>query len=96
MKLLFFWIFFGIDALICTIVAVFFFIGLGDGSVSWFNSGIWTTIWVVLTVIIAGSLGLKAVGHPVLGMILLLVLAVPGILSGFLLFLFVVTNSRWN
>lgn len=96
MKLYLFWALFGIDALICAIVAYFFFLGLGDGSVSSFNAGIWIATWVALSVIIAGSLGLKAVGHPVLGIMLLLILAVPGLLYGLFLVLIMVTKPRWN
>ncbi len=81
MKLWFFWIFWGIDALICTIVVVFFLLGLADKWVSSFNIGIWIAILAALAVIIAGSLWLKAVGHPVFGTTLLLFLAIPGILS---------------
>jgi len=96
MKLRLFKIFLGIDLLICAIVIVFFFVGLADGSVSSFNIGIWIIIYVVLAAIMFGSLGLKKSGYPVLGTILLLVLAVPGLLSGLFLFLFVVSGSSWN
>ena len=96
MKLWFFWIFWGIDALICTIVFVFFQLGLADGSASSFNFGIWIAIWGALTVIIAGSLWLKTVGHPVLGTLLLLVLAVPGILYGLFIIVMIVTQTQWK
>jgi len=96
MKLRLFWIFLSIDALICAIVIGSFFWGLIDGSVSSFNMGIWIIIFVVLATIITGSLLLKKHGQLVLGTILLLVLAVPGLLSGLFLFLFVVSGSSWN
>jgi len=96
MKLNLFKIFLSVDALICAIAIIFFFIGLVDGSVSSFNIGIWIVIFVVLAAIVFGSLGLKKIGHLVLGTILLLVLAVPGLLSGLFLFLFVVSGSSWN
>ncbi len=95
MKLRLFWVFFGIDVLICIIVVGFFFIGLIDGSVSSFNFGIWITIWAALAVIVAGSLWLKMLGYPVFGTILLLVLAVPGLICGLILFLTIVTNTSW-
>ena len=96
LKLRLFWTFWGIDALICTIVFVFFLIGLADGSVSFFNIGIWIAILITLIIIISGSLWLKVVGYPVFGTILLLVLAVPGILYGLFIFLTIVTETRWN
>ena len=95
MKLRFFWISWSIDAVISTIAFVFFIIGLEDGSVSSFNIGIWLIIFVVLTAIIAGSLWLKKIGYLLLGTMLLLILAIPGILSGLFLFLFVVSGTKW-
>ncbi len=96
LKLWLFWIFWGIDALVCTIAFLFFFVGLADGSVSSFNIGIWIPLLIALIVIIAGSLGLKVIGYPVFGIILLLVLAIPAILYGLFIFLTIVTNTRWN
>ncbi len=96
MKLWFFRIFWGIDALISAIVLVYFFIGLADGSVSSFNSGIWAAILAALTVILVGSFWLKAAGRPGLGTALLLVLGIPGVLSGLAIVLTIVTKSRWN
>ncbi len=96
MKQWLFWIVWGIDALICAITAVFFLLGIADGSVSSFNIGLWIAIWAVLGVILGGGFGLKRLGYPVLGTLLLLVLAIPGLLSGLFLFLFVVTGSTWN
>ena len=96
MKLWLFWVFWGIDAAICTIVAIFFLLGLANGSVSSFNIVLWIAIWATLAVVIAGSLWLKAAGRPVLGTLLLLVLAIPGLLYGLFLLLFVVTKTSWN
>jgi hypothetical protein len=96
LKLWLFWVFWGIDALICAIAGVFFLLGLTNGSVSSFNIGIWIAIWAALAVILAGSLWLKAAGHPVIGTVLLLVLAIPGICYGLFVFLFTVTKSTWN
>jgi len=96
LTLQFFWTFCGIDVLICTIVLAFFVVGLAEGSVSSFNIGTWIVIWASLTAIIAGSLGLKAAEYPVIGTVLLLILAVPGILYGLFLFLIIVTDTQWN
>lgn len=91
-----FWIFWGLDALICAIVIVFFLPGLADGSVSSFNTGIWIAIFAALIVILAGSLWLKVVEHPVFGTTLLLALGIPSILYGLFIFMSIVTKSRWN
>ena len=91
-----FWILWGIDALIGTIAAVFFLLGLANGSVSSFNMGIWIAKLAALAAIIGGSLWLKAIGRPVFGIVLLLVLAIPGILYGFFIVLVSVTKTTWN
>ena len=95
MKLWWFWLFWGIDALICAIALVFFLLGLTNGSVSSFNAGIWVAIWIALAVLLGGSLWLKAAGRPGLGTLLLLVLAVPALLYGFFILLFAVTKTKW-
>ena len=96
MKLRLFWMLWGFGALICTVILVFFFLGMVNGSVSSFNIGIWIGILAALTVILGGSLWLKKLGYPVLGTILLLVLAIPGLLYGLFIFLILVTKPSWN
>jgi hypothetical protein len=91
-----FWTLWGIDALIGAIAVVFFLLGLEQGTISSFNVGIWIAIFASLAIIIGGSLGLKEAGRPVLGAILLLALAIPGILSGVVLLLVTVSNTSWN
>jgi hypothetical protein len=95
-KLWLFWITWGFDALICAITVGYFFFGLAKGLVASFNIGIWIAILAALTVILGGGLWLKMAGHPVLGTMLLLVLAVPALLCGFCLVLFVASGSTWN
>ena len=92
MKLRFFWVFFCIDALICAITLFFAL----TGSMSSFNIGIWIGILAVLTVIMVGSFWLKEAAHPILGTMLLLVLAIPGILYAVFILLVIVTKTPWN
>jgi hypothetical protein len=96
LKLKLFWTLWGIDALICAIVAVFFILGVANGSVSSFNIGIWIAIWAALIGVLCGGLWLKVLGYPVWGAILLLILAIPGLLCGIFLVLLVTTNTTWN
>ncbi len=96
MKSRFFWFFLGVNFLICAITITFFFIGTADGSVNSDNIGIWTAMFAALAVVMGGSLWLKAVGYPVLGIMLLLVLATPGILGGVSLLLFIVSGTSWR
>ena len=91
-----FWILWAVDAIAAAIAVGFFFVGLADGSVSSFNAGLWTVLLLSLTVIIGGSLALRAAGHVVLAVVLLLVLAAPAILYGLFVLLIIMTHPRWN
>lgn len=91
-----FWILWAIDALISAIALYYFFVGLADGSVSSFNIGIWIALLAALTVIMAGSVWLRALGHPVLGAVLLLFLAIPGVMFALFMLLVIFSGSRWN
>jgi hypothetical protein len=71
------------DLLVAGVVSYFFLVGLTDGSVSSFNAGL-------------GSKALHAAGKAKLGVLLLLVLAVPGALAALFLILVLTTNPRWN
>lgn len=91
-----FWLPWG-AALIVAAVAVYFFIaGLIDGSVSSFNIVLWMGILAVVAAVIGGSLWLRLAGHPVLGMLLSLVLAAPGLLAALFMIIVVITKPRWN
>ena len=91
-----FWILWGIDAFIALIFVGFFVIGLGDGSVSSFNIGIWAVILLVLAVVLWGSYALRAKGNRAAAIAVAAVLAVPGILAGILLIATIVLHQRWN
>ena len=91
-----FWALWAIDALIGVIALFFFVAGLADGSVSSFNMGIWMAILAALAVVVGGSLGLKALGRPGLGSMLLLVLAVPGVLYAVFLLAVIMSGTSWN
>ena len=91
-----FWILWGFDALIALVVLYFFFTGLADGSVSSFNMGLWLIILLGLTAIMGGSLCLFAAGRSGLALMVLLLLAIPGVLYVLFLILLITTSSRWN
>ncbi|MCB0563963.1 MAG: osmoprotectant transporter permease [Phaeodactylibacter sp.] len=90
----FFWILWGFDACIALVALYFFFIGLGDGSVSSFNMGIWLIVLGGLAVILVGSLWLKGMGKLLLAKGLLGILAVPGLLYVLFMLLVIVSNPR--
>jgi hypothetical protein len=91
-----FWILWGFDAIIAAVAFVFFFLGLGDGSVSSFNMGLWALILTVLGGIMLGSLALKSIGQKFVGILVLLLLAVPGLLGGLFFLILVLSHPRWN
>jgi len=91
-----FWVTWAIDALTCAIALFSFLVGLSDGSVSSFNVGIWIALLAALGVVMAGSLWLKAIGCPGLGMMLLLVVAVPAVLYALFLLVVILSGSKWN
>lgn len=91
-----FWILWGLDAVITLVVLYFFVWGLFDGSVSSFNIGLWAVILLVIGGIMGGSLLLRSANHPILGALVLAILAVPGLLYGFFVLLLIILKPRWN
>lgn len=91
-----FWIPWAIDAVIALIALYFFFIGLADGSVSSFNIGLWLLILLGLAIVVGGGLWLRSAGRSGLAMVLLLILAVPGVLVGLFFAVLLIAAPRWN
>ena len=91
-----FWIFWGADAIAAAIAIYFFFVGLGDGSVSSFNAGIWTVLLAGLAAVVGGSLWLRAANHPKLAQALVTALGVPAIGIGLFFLVMILANPRWN
>lgn len=90
-----FWVPWYIDATISAIVVIFFFVGLADGSVSSFNITIWIIAMAALAVLLPGTLWLKKIGRPGLGTFLLLILAIPAIISALLLITFALSGEKF-
>jgi hypothetical protein len=80
----FFWIPWGIDAIVALIFIYFFFVGLADGSVDSFNISLWLMILLGLAGVLAGSFALRASARTGLATALVTVVAVPSILIGLL------------
>lgn len=91
-----FWILWGFDALVALVVVAFFLIGLGDGSVSSFNAGIWTLLLLVVAGVIGGSLWLRSAGQRRFAHAVLLILALPGLLYALFLLMVLILHPRWN
>jgi uncharacterized membrane protein len=78
----FFWIPWGIDAIVALIFMYFFFVGIADGSVDSFNIILWLIILLVSAGVLAGSLALRASTRTGLATALVTVVAVPSVLIG--------------
>jgi len=91
-----FWILWGLDALVAAGFVYFFLVGIGDGSVSSFNIVLWLGILTGLAAVLGCSLLLRHMGHSVLALGVLLVLAVPALLALLFLLVALISNPRWN
>jgi hypothetical protein len=93
----FFWILWWIVAAGAIVFYYFFFVGLADGSVSSFNSGIWTLIVIGFPALLGLTYWFKMQGWVKLAMLLLSVPAWP--MVGYLIFLIAIMINgpkRWN
>ncbi len=91
-----FWIPWGIAAVVTCVAVSFFLAGLANGSVSSFNIGLWVLILLGTAGVTTGSWILKDRGRPGMGALLALVLALPGLLAGLIMLLFLFVPMRWN
>lgn len=85
-----------IAGLVAAVVVGFFLVGLGDGSVSSFNAGLWLGLLALTAGVLLGGTFLRARGRTAAAVAVLAILAVPGLLYGLFLLLILVTQPRWN
>ena len=85
-----FWTCFPIDALVFAVVFHFFLDGLGNGTVSSFNIGIWLALVGIPALVLGGGLYLKRIERVGIGTALLAIGALPGVLAGGWMLLMVV------
>ena len=71
-----------IDAVAALVIGYFFVVGLTDGSISAFNVHLWLGILLAVAAVLAGGTLLRNAGKPLLGNLVLAVLAVPALLYG--------------
>jgi len=91
-----FWTLWTIATLGAAAALGFFLWGLTDGTVSSDNIGIWLVLLAFAGVPVAGSLGLKRAGRTGLGVVLLLLPAVPALLYAVFIAAVVLSGARWN
>ena len=85
-----------INAIAALIILYFFITGLGDGSVSSFNSGLWGAILAALAAILGGSIFLKKAGHLKTANALLCLLAIPTVFYILFFLIVALSGARWN
>ncbi len=94
--LIFFWIVFAIDAAAAAVALYFFFVGLGDGSVSAFNIVLWLALLGGIAAILGGGLGLHASGRRGAAIGVLAILGIPAFLYGLFILLLVILQPSWH
>jgi len=85
-----------IDILTSLVIGGFFFFGLADGSVSFDNIPLWVGILFAVTAIVAGGLAFHSAAKTIFANLTLALLAVPAVLYGLFIVVFVVSGSTWN
>lgn len=91
-----FWLLFAFDAVLAAVLLAFLFIGIGDGSVSSFNIGLWLALLAAAGVILGVSMLLKARDHKHLASGILLVPAIPGLTYLAFILMMVVMQPNWR
>lgn len=81
---------------VAAVALVFFAIGLGDGSVSSFNLGLWLVLLGGLGAVLWAGHALRTRGKtgPAIGVLGLV--AVPGLLAALFMLLILILQPRWN
>jgi len=91
-----FWILWVFNALMALIPLYFFFVGLGDGTVSSRNMGYWIIILLLVAFVVGGSLWLKSANQMSLAKGLLILAAIPGIIAVAYFLIIIIAKPRWN
>ncbi|MBI3148489.1 MAG: osmoprotectant transporter permease [Betaproteobacteria bacterium] len=81
---------------VAAVAVVFFVIGVGDGSVSSFNLGLWAMLLGVCGATLWAGLVLRAKGKTVLAVVVLGITAGPGLVGALFLLLLIFSGARWN
>ena len=89
-----FWILWIFNALICLVPIYFFFAGIGDGTITSRNIGMWFLIMLVVAIVLGGPFLLKAANQLPLAKLLMIFAAIPGILV--VLYFVIVFTSKPN
>ncbi len=92
----FFWILWIFNALMALIPVYFFFVGLGDGTVTSRNMGIWAILLLAIVAILGGTQWLRMHQHLGIAKTILIIAAIPGLFFLLYLAIVVIGKPRWN
>ena len=91
-----FWILWAFNALVALVPIYFFFVGLGDGTVSSRNIHYWLIIMLIVAAVIGGTLYLKSVNQLPAAKVILILAAIPGLLALAYFAIILIGKPRWN
>jgi len=89
-------IFLAVDAIALLIAGYFFFIGIGDGSVSSFNITLWLGLLAGMVAIVGAGYRFHTNGQTRAAAGVLGILAIPTILAGLFVLSLLIAQPRWN
>lgn len=92
--MIFFWIFWCIDAVIALIVLYFFGEGLADNTISGSNIGLWLLLLLIPAVIMGLGYILKSNNELMCAKVVVSLMAIPGLLFG--IFALYLGNQNWQ
>ena len=91
-----FWFLWSIDAVIAAVALYFFFSLAAGGRVGSFNILPWVAILAALAAVVGGSVWLRSAGQHALAIILLLLLAIPGVLFVLFFLLILILHPNFH
>ncbi len=91
-----FWILWVIDAIATAVILYFFVIGLGDGSISSTNAGMWAVLVLLPITLLVGSYILKIRNKLTAAKWLLSILVIPALLYFLFFLMIIILNPKWN
>jgi hypothetical protein len=84
------------DALVAAGIVFFFFWGVSDGTVSSFNIGLWLALLGGTALSLVGGILAYKNNNRTLAILLLLILALPGLAFALFALLLIIAQPRWN
>jgi hypothetical protein len=91
-----FWFLWAIDAVIAAVALYFFFSLAASGRVGSFNILPWLAILAALAAVVGGSVWLRSAGQHAVAIVVLLLLAIPGVLFVLFFLLLLILHPNFH